>query len=67
MSKERAMTKTLIRYKAKPELADGNAELVSAVFAELKAVGPDGVRYQTEPPLVRDVTVAGNYRMLDES
>jgi hypothetical protein len=26
-------------------LADRNAELVSAVFAELKALGPDGVRY----------------------
>src|SRR6478672_8139772 len=47
MSKERAMRRTLIRYKAKPELADRNAELVSAVFAELKAAGPDGVRYLT--------------------
>lgn len=108
MSKERAMKRTLIRYKAKPELADRNAELVSAVFAELKAAGPDGVRYLTlrleddtfihlveaaaedgsspipklrafqafqdgirdrcaEPPLVRDVRIVGNYRMLDES
>ena len=41
------MKRTLIRYKAKPELADRNAELVSAVFAELKAAGPDGVRYLT--------------------
>ena len=41
------MRRTLIRYKAKPELADRNAELVSAVFAELKAAGPDGVRYLT--------------------
>src|SRR3954453_10389592 len=47
MSKERAMRRTLIRYKARPELADRNAELVSAVFAELKAAGPDGVRYLT--------------------
>jgi hypothetical protein len=39
------MRRTLIRYKAKPELADRNAELVSAVFAELKAARPDGVRY----------------------
>src|SRR3954447_21457634 len=108
MSEERAMRRTLIRYKAKPELADRNAELVSAVFAELKAAGPDGVRYLTlrleddtfihlveaatedgsspipklkafqafqdgirdrcaEPPLVRDVRIVGNYRMLDES
>ncbi|WP_247409958.1 hypothetical protein, partial [Bradyrhizobium sp. 23] len=41
------MRRTLIRYKARPELADRNAELVSAVFAELKAAGPDGVRYLT--------------------
>ena len=41
------MRRTLIRYKAKPELADRNAELVSAVFAELKAAGPDGARYLT--------------------
>ena len=101
------MRRTLIRYKAKPELADRNAELVSAVFAELKAARPDGVRYLTlrleddtfihfvegaedgsspipklkafqafqdgirdrcaEPPLVRDLRVVGNYRMLDES
>ena len=37
----------LIRYKAKPEMADTNAELVAAVFAELKAAKPDGVRYLT--------------------
>ncbi|MFH0297147.1 hypothetical protein AAFX91_07880 [Bradyrhizobium sp. 31Argb] len=41
------MTTRLIRYKAKPEMADTNAELVAAVFAELKAAKPDGVRYLT--------------------
>jgi hypothetical protein len=41
------MKRTLIRYKTKPELADKNAELVAAVFAELKAAQPDGVRYMT--------------------
>jgi hypothetical protein len=41
------MRRTLIRYKAKPEMAEKNAELVSAVFAELKAASPDGVRYLT--------------------
>ena len=61
------MRRTLIKYKARPELADRNAERVSALFAGLKAVRPDGVRYLTEPPLVRDVTVVGNDRMLDES
>jgi len=39
------MRRTLIRYKTKPEAADRNAELISAVFAELKAAKPDGVRY----------------------
>ena len=41
------MKRTLIRYKAKPEAANKNAELVAAVFAELKAAKPDGVRYLT--------------------
>ena len=34
--KERTMKRTLIRYKAKAELADRNAELIAAVFEELK-------------------------------
>ena len=41
------MKRTLIRYKTKPGMADTNAELVAAVFAELKAARPDGVRYMT--------------------
>ena len=41
------MRRTLIRYKTRPEMADKNAELVAAVFAELKAAKPDGVRYLT--------------------
>ena len=41
------MRRTLIRYKAKPEAADKNAELVAAVFAELKAARPEGLRYLT--------------------
>src|SRR5205823_10330585 len=44
---ENRMKRTLIRYKAKPEAADKNAELVTAVFAELKAAKPEGVRYLT--------------------
>ena len=39
------MQRRLIRYKTKPELADRNAELIAAVFAELKAANPDGIRY----------------------
>jgi hypothetical protein len=42
---ETTMRRTLIRYKTKPEASDRNAELISAVFAELKAAKPDGVRY----------------------
>jgi hypothetical protein len=41
------MRRILIRYKAKPEAADRNAELVKAVFAELQASQPEGVRYLT--------------------
>ncbi|KJC39232.1 hypothetical protein UP09_25565 [Bradyrhizobium sp. LTSP885] len=41
------MRRTLIRYKTRPEIADRNAELVAAVFAELNAAKPDGVRYLT--------------------
>ena len=39
------MQQRLIRYKTRPELADRNAELVAAVFAELKAARPEGLRY----------------------
>ena len=41
------MRRTLIRYKTKPEAADRNAELVRAVFSELQAAQPQGVRYLT--------------------
>jgi len=41
------MRRTVIRYKTKPEAADRNAELVKAVFAELQAAQPAGVRYLT--------------------
>jgi hypothetical protein len=41
------MRRTVIRYKAKPEAADRNTELVKAVFAELQAAQPEGVRYLT--------------------
>ena len=41
------MERRLIRYQTKPDTADKNAELVAAVFAELKAAKPDGIRYLT--------------------
>jgi hypothetical protein len=39
------MSRTLIRYKTKPEATDANARLIEKVFQELKAAAPDGVRY----------------------
>ena len=39
------MKRTLIRYKTSPEASDENAVRVAAVFAELKARQPEGVRY----------------------
>ena len=39
------MRRTLIRYEATSEMADENARLVAAVFAELEAARPEGVRY----------------------
>jgi hypothetical protein len=42
---EKTMRRTLIRYKTKPEDADRNSELIAAVFSELRAAKPDGVRY----------------------
>ncbi|WP_065750777.1 hypothetical protein [Bradyrhizobium paxllaeri] len=39
------MRRTVIRYRTKPEMADRNAELIAAVFAELKAAQPQGLRY----------------------
>ena len=42
---EKMMKRTLIRYRTKPDMADKNAELIAAVFAELKAAHPEGIRY----------------------
>jgi hypothetical protein len=44
---EKMMKQRLIRYKTKPDMTEKNAELISAVFAELKAANPEGVRYLT--------------------
>ena len=41
------MNRRLIKYKTKPDMADKNAGLVAAVFAELKTARPEGVRYLT--------------------
>jgi hypothetical protein len=42
---EKIMKQTLIRYKTKPDMTEKNAELISAVFAELKVAHPEGIRY----------------------
>src|SRR4051794_6931313 len=42
---EKAMKRTLIRYKTKPDAADRNAALIEKVFEELKTKKLDGVRY----------------------
>jgi hypothetical protein len=39
------MKRTLVRYKAKPEMAHENERLITDVFRELQAKAPDGVRY----------------------
>ena len=39
------MRRTVIRYRTNPEMADRNAELVAAVFTELKAAQPEGLGY----------------------
>ena len=39
------MKRTVIRYKTRPETAERNAELIAAVFAELNAARPQGLRY----------------------
>jgi hypothetical protein len=41
------MGTVVVRYRTKPEFADENARLVEAVFAELAATDPGGVRYAT--------------------
>ena len=41
------MKRTVIRYRTKPDMADTNAELVAAVFAELNAAQPGGLRYMS--------------------
>jgi hypothetical protein len=39
------MKRTVIRYRTHPDRADENARLIAAVFQELAAQAPDGVRY----------------------
>jgi hypothetical protein len=44
-SQEAVVKRQIVIYKAKPEHAVENERLLKAVFAELQAKRPDGVRY----------------------
>ena len=39
------MKRVLVRYKVKPGMAAENRSYIEKVFQELKANGPDGIRY----------------------
>lgn len=39
------MKRVLVRYKVKPGRAAENRSYIEKVFQELKANGPDGIRY----------------------
>lgn len=41
------MSTVVVRYRTQPDRADENQALVEAVFAELAATDPGGVRYAT--------------------
>ncbi len=41
------MSPIVVRYRPQPEAADENQRLVEAVFAELAATDPGGLRYAT--------------------
>jgi hypothetical protein len=41
------MRRVMVRYRVKPEHAARNAELVHAVYDELRERDPDGIRYAT--------------------
>lgn len=39
------MRRVIVRYKVKPDRAKENQELIEAVFSELAATSPEGLRY----------------------
>lgn len=41
------MKRMMVRYKVKPERAEENQRYIEAVYEELRATAPDGVRYVT--------------------
>jgi hypothetical protein len=46
------MSRIMVRHQVKPDLAEANAELVRAVYEELRRVGPSHIRI-------------GSYRVFD--
>lgn len=63
------MRAVMIRYRIKPEMVEENEQLVRAVYAELQAVKPAGLRYHTHklPDGVSFVHVAMYDEGVDES
>lgn len=41
------MQRLMVRYRVRPDQAEVNAELVRAVYDELREARPDGLRYAT--------------------
>jgi hypothetical protein len=39
------MALTLVQYRVKPDMVEENLRLIEAVFAELRARNPEGVKY----------------------
>jgi hypothetical protein len=44
--RDRTMTTTVVRYQAKPELADENQRLIERVFVDLEEREPEGFTYK---------------------
>lgn len=64
------MSTVVVRYQTKPDHADENQRLVEAVFAELAATNPAGLRYATlrlaDGAFVHIATVEGEANPLTE-
>jgi hypothetical protein len=43
--KEQSMKQIVVRYKVRPDAAPENQRLIENVFADLRAISPEGVRY----------------------
>ena len=65
------MSTVVVRYRTKPDQADENQRLVEAVFAELAATAPAGLRYTTfrlaDDTFVHIASVEGDTNPLNET